>query len=49
MPTENPRAEEVFAYFASLTPEERSYDAVAQRFAVNLPRWDAKRVFLVPC
>ena len=45
MPIENRRAEEAFAYFTSLPPEERSYEAVATQFGVNLTtvkRWGAK-------
>jgi len=45
MPTENPRSEEAFAYFASLRAEERSYATVAERFGVNLTtvkRWGTK-------
>ena len=40
----NPRAEEAFAFFAALPPEQRAYATVAERFAVNLTtvkRWAA--------
>ena len=37
MPTENPRAEEAFAFYVSLDPKERKYAVVAEKFGVSLP------------
>ncbi len=45
METESPRAEEAFAYFASLPPEQRTYAAVAEKFGVNpttVKRWGTR-------
>ncbi len=45
MPTDDSRAEEAFALFSSLAPEERSYAAVAEKLGVNLTtvkRWGSK-------
>ena len=36
MPTENPRAEEAFAFYASMEPKERKYALVAEKFGVAL-------------
>ncbi len=44
-PPENPRAEEAFAVYASLPPDERSYASVAQQLGVSMPtvkRWGAE-------
>ena len=43
-PTDNPRAEEAFAFFASLPAEARSYGEVAKKFGVGIAtvkRWGA--------
>jgi len=43
--TDESRAEEAFAVFSSLPPEERSYAAVAQKLGVNLTtvkRWGSR-------
>ncbi len=43
-PTDNPRAEEAFAFFASLPAETRSYGEVAKKFGVGIAtvkRWGA--------
>ncbi len=45
MPTDDSRAEEAFALFSSLAPEERSYAAVAEKLGVNLTtvkRWGSR-------
>ena len=36
MPTENPRAEEAFAFYAGLDPKERRYALVAEKFSASL-------------
>ncbi len=48
MSTENPRAEEAFAFYASLDPKERRYAAVAEKFRVSLPTvklWASKGIW----
>ena len=42
---ENPRAEEAFAFYASLPTDQRTYAAVAEKFGVSLPtlkRWGSQ-------